>query len=202
MSTNTVTIENIKQKIHEPLAIKLNLIREDLDTKYFFKRIKPIEGVVKYDLSTWSHFPTTLDTAKLLAKTVTKEFASNKKYNGYVVNVFFHLDKKFIRFEIKKYQTFETFNTKLDDISTTEQLETYLNENICSNPGIYMYELSNYVFPEISICKELGKNISSKLETKFVDRKYVVFFNSSSKILKITIQNRIVKPVKKNNIQE
>ncbi len=203
MSTNTENTINTKQKkMHEPLAIKLNLTKENLDTKYFFKRIKPIEGVVKYDLSTWTYFPSTQDTAKLLAKTVTKDFSQNKKYDWYVVNVFFHLDKKFLRFEIKKYQTLETFNIKIDDVSTTEQLETYLDENMGSNLGIYVYELSNYAFPEISVCKELGKNISSKLESKFTDKKYVVFFNPASNSLKITIQNRIVKPVKKNDIQE
>lgn len=199
MSSNTANTENTKQKkIHEPLAIKLNLNKEDLDTKYFFKRIKPIEGIVKYDLSTWSYFPTTQESAKLLAKTITNDFASNKKYDGYVVNVFFHLEKKNIRFQIKKYQTLETFNTKLDDINTTEQLETYLDENIDSSVGIHLFELPNYVFPEISVCKDLGKNISSKFETKFVDRKYVVFFNPNSKNLKITIQNRIVKTLKNN----
>lgn len=203
MSANTENTENTKQKkVHEPLAIKLNLTKENLDTKYFFKRIKPIEGVVKYDLSTWPHFPTTQDSAKLLAKTVTKDFSLNKKYDGYVVNVFFHLEKKFLRFEIKKYQTLETFTIKLDDVSTIEQLEKYLDENMVSNLGVYVYELSNYTFPEISVCKELGKNISSKLESKFVERKYVVFFNPGSKTLKITSQNRVIKPVKKNDVQE
>ncbi len=185
-----------QKKVHEPWAMKLNLTKKDLDTKYFFKRIKAMEGVVKYDLSSWAHFPSDLNQAKELAKKITKDFSLNKKYSGYVVNVYFHLDKKTLRFEIKKYQTLEIKNIILDDMISVDQLEKYFDENVGNELGIYIYQVNNLVFPDLNGCKEVGKNIYTKLESKVQDRAYVVFFNPKSKSVKITIRNKIVKPTK------
>jgi hypothetical protein len=203
MTENTQNLPNVsntfntkEKKTHDPLPIKLNFTKEGLDTKFFFKRIKPSEGVVKYDLTTWPYFPADIESAKQLAKSVSKDFSTNKKYNGYIINVFFHMDKKTIRFEIKKYKTLETISIKLEDITSTEQLEQYLELSVESNVGIYLYELPNYVFPEIDGCKESGKNISLKLESKFNNRKYVVFFNPKAKTLKLTIRDKITKLVR------
>ncbi len=186
----------IKVKKHDPLPIKLNLTKDKLETKYFFKRIKPIEGIVKYDLSTWTNFPADIEKAKEVAKSVSADFATNQKYKGYIVNVYFHLDKKTLRFEIKKYQTLEIKNIILDDMISVDQLEKYFDENVGNELGIYIYQVNNLVFPDLNGCKEVGKNIYTKLESKVQDRAYVVFFNPKSKSVKITIRNKIVKPVK------
>jgi hypothetical protein len=195
---NEQPVQNVEQveqpdtekKVHEPWALKLNLTKKDLDTKYFFKRIKAMEGVVKYDLSTWEHFPSDLTQAKELAKKITKDFSLNKKYSGYVVNVYFHLDKKTLRFETKKYQTLEVNNIVVEHITNDTELEKYLDDNLGAEDSIRVYEVSNYVFPEIETCKTNGKNLSAKFESINKSKKYIVFFNPKAKTVKITVKPR------------
>lgn len=189
----STTGSNLIKKVQEPRPIKLSLTKKDLDTKYFFKRIKAMEGVVKYDLSSWVHFPTDLTQAKELAKKITKDFSSNKKYDGYVNNVYFHLGKKTLRFEIKKYQTLEINNIVVDSITNDEQLEKYLDENLGTEDSIKIFEVKNYVFPEIETCKTNGKNLSAKIEALNKNKKYIVFYNPSAHTIKITIKPRLNK---------
>jgi hypothetical protein len=183
-------------KKHDPLPIKLKFTREKIDTKYFFKRIKPIEGIVKYDLTDWTYFPTDLDKAKEIAKKISHDFSQNKKYNGFVVNVYFHIEKKNLRFEIKKYQTLEIVSIKIDEITNNDEIEKYLDGNLGNEIGVKLFELQNYVYPELDMCKELGKKIAVKFESINPDRKYIVFFNPKAKTLKITIHKKIIKPNK------
>ncbi len=187
------TGSNPVKKVQEPRPIKLSLTRKDLDTKYFFKRIKAMEGLVKYDLSSWAHFPTDLTQAKELAKKITKDFSSNKKYDGYVNNVYFHLGKKTLRFEIKKYQTLEINNIVVDSITNDEQLEKYLGDNLGTEDIFNVFEVKNYVFPEIETCKSNGKNLSAKFEALNKNKKYIVFYNPSAHTIKITIKPRVTK---------
>jgi hypothetical protein len=64
--------------------------------------VKPIVGVVKYDFSTWSLFPTTVSQSRELALKWSNSFEKRKNFIGKSVIIFFHLQMKTIRVEVKE----------------------------------------------------------------------------------------------------
>lgn len=69
---------------------------------YIHHSIRPIVGVVKFDFSDWKLFPTTQEQAKSLALKWSSSLEKRKDFVGKSVVVFFHLDMKTIRVEVKE----------------------------------------------------------------------------------------------------
>jgi hypothetical protein len=63
--------------------------------------VKPIDGVVKYVFSDWSIFPNNITTAKELALKWSDSFEKRKDFANKSVIIFFHLQHKTIRVEVK-----------------------------------------------------------------------------------------------------
>jgi hypothetical protein len=187
--------KNFKRTDLKPIKFDFNGSSDELIKKFFFK-VKPIEGIVKFHLINWVEFPTELEQAKSLAKDWAKKFSEHKKFNGLVTNIYFHLEKKTIRFEVKKYivteiKKFTLVKADLDDFS--EQILNYKKQVfdlIESNKGIWLFDSSCWEGLELDKCKELGKLWAQELETRedFAGLKVVVFLNPSKKNIKVTIK--------------
>jgi hypothetical protein len=63
--------------------------------------IKPINGVLKFEMVNWKLFPTTPEQAKGLALKWSKSIEKRKDFVNKTVVIFFHLDMKTIRVEVK-----------------------------------------------------------------------------------------------------
>ena len=64
--------------------------------------VKPIVGVVKYDFSTWTLFPTTIAQSRELSLKWSNSFEKRKDFVNKSVIIFFHLQMKTIRIEVKE----------------------------------------------------------------------------------------------------
>lgn len=64
--------------------------------------VKPIIGVVKYDFSNWILFPKNIAQAKSLAPKWSNSIEKKKSFSGKSVVIFFHLELKTIRVEVKE----------------------------------------------------------------------------------------------------
>ena len=64
--------------------------------------VKPIIGVVKYDFTTWHLFPTTIAQSKELALKWSSSFEKRKDFANKSVIIFFHIQMKTIRIEVKE----------------------------------------------------------------------------------------------------
>lgn len=150
----------------------------------FFTKVKPIEGVVKYKMVSWENFPKTIDEAKKLSLTWVNLFNNNSLYQGLKVVIYFHLDKKTIRFELKKNDT-QVVN--LDKESNVLDVVKTFSYQI--NTVLFNCEQTNF-FDSLKLddCKELGKTISLQLENIHLDKKFIVFVNPNNKSIKITIK--------------
>jgi hypothetical protein len=89
--------------------------------------VKPKVGVVKYDFKSWYLFPTNVSQAKELALKWSNSFEKRKDFVDKNVIIFFHLEMKTIRVEVKQKKT-ETDNENKSDnenktVKTEEQLE-------------------------------------------------------------------------------
>ncbi len=161
----------------------------------FLKKVRAKEGVVKYHMNSWTSFPTDLLLAKDIAKDWAKKFTSNPKYNGFIVNIYFHLDKKTIRFQVKKYvQTqINTFVIQEDNVEIgSDNCYNMIIEKLEANLSINTFVFEKIEkFPTLQECKEIGKKFSSNLEQseKLKGYKAIVFINPSTSSLKITVKN-------------
>ena len=81
--------------------------------RFLHHSVKPIVGVVKYDFSDWQLFPTTIAQAKELALKWSDSLEKKTNFAGKSVVIFFHLEIKTIRVEVKTRQgyVFETPET-------------------------------------------------------------------------------------------
>jgi hypothetical protein len=149
----------------------------------FFSKIKPMEGIVKYKMVNWEKFPKTLEEAKKLSMEWVGLFNTNKLYQGLKVIIYFHLDKKTIRFELKKNNTSYVSLEKDSNVLDVIMRNNYEQNNLV----LFDCIKTNYFDPlNIDNCKELGKNISFELEKKYSDIKFIVFLNLKNKSIKIT----------------
>jgi hypothetical protein len=88
--------------------------------RYLHHSVKPIIGVVKYDFSDWQHFPTLVKTCKELAYKWSKSIEKKKQFTDKSVVIYFHLQLKTIRVEVKT-------KTNLENLKNLENLENKLN---------------------------------------------------------------------------
>ncbi len=151
----------------------------------FFSKVKPIEGIVKYKMVNWENFPKSSEDAKKLSLEWVENFKSNVQYSGLKTSIFFHLEKKTIRFELKKDNT-QIININ-EDSNPVESIESY--DYTDSNCVLFSYIQTNF-FDNLNLdqCKDLGKSISNKLESKYSNKKFVVFLNPTNKSIKITVK--------------
>ncbi len=174
-----------------PINIKFTGTSEKLIGYLMKKRIKALEGIVKYKID-WEGYPKDLESAKKLALEWSKLFADNKKYSGFYANIYFSMKKPTMRFEIKKYVKLEIHSEKItDSVENDDQFKNIVfNKVNKSTSGIYNYQFETMEkFPELSACKEYGKTWSQELESNpdNCPHKYVVFFNPSVKTVKVTV---------------
>lgn len=149
----------------------------------FFSKIKPIEGIVKYKMVNWEKFPKTSDEAKKLSLEWISLFNANKSYQGLKVIIYFHLDKKTIRFELKNNNTSQISLEKDSNVLDIIMTNNYEKNNLV----LFDCVKTNYFDPlNIDNCKELGKSISLELEKKYPDIKFIIFLNLNNKSIKIT----------------
>ena len=82
--------------------------------RFLHHSVKPVVGVVKYDFSTWNLFPTTISQAQELAVKWSNSFEKRKDFVDKSVIIFFHLQMKTIRVEVK------TNSTKINSVGQTD----------------------------------------------------------------------------------
>lgn len=63
--------------------------------------IRPMVGIVKYELPSWSLFPTSVEQAKELAYKWSASLEARKDFSNKKVIIFFHLYHKTVRVEVK-----------------------------------------------------------------------------------------------------
>ena len=187
-----------------PLVKKTSTDQKSIEYKFdgssdellqnFFKKIRAKIGVVKYHMKSWSSFPTDLENAKSLGKDWAIQFTKNSKYNGFIINIYFHIQHKTIRFQVKKYVQVQnnSFNIQdVNDLTNEIPVNTFM-EKLEPIPSINTFIFDNVdSFPELEYCKEMGKNLSKLIEQtdKFKGFKAIVFLNPSKKSVKITLTN-------------
>ena len=69
---------------------------------YIHHHIKPMIGVVKFDFSDWQLFPTSVKQAKELAQKWSDSIEKRKDFQNKIVIIFFHLELKTIRIQVKE----------------------------------------------------------------------------------------------------
>lgn len=161
--------------------------------KQFFKKIKPIEGVVKYKMINWENFPKDIDESKKLAKYWSKQFLLNPNYSGLTVNLYFHLVHKSIRFEIKKYNIIS-----LTDLLNIDDCKNKIFNLLNTHENKYTFNLSNFSdFPNLDNAKIIAKQWADEIESldTFKDFKVIVFFNHSLSFVKIIFSKKDIKDI-------
>ena len=134
----------------------------------------------------WSKFPSTLDQAKSESIKWINLFHESKPYDGLKISIYFHLEKKTIRFELIKSN-----GIIVDLKSEQDPIDYILNFNyLDSKEIIFKSDKTNFFNESISIdkCKEVGKNLSTQLEEKYSENKFVVFLNPNKKTIKIKVK--------------
>ncbi len=198
--------KKLKRTDLKPIEFDFNGSSDELIKKFFFK-VKAMEGIVKYHMINWEGFPTDSSQAKSLAKDWATKFSSiqgkNKKFKGFIVNIYFHLEKKTIRFEVKKYirsnevevegEANDKINIKHFILTGADNSDGYKNQifsNLLNQSGIYKFDSSCWDILELNECKRLGKSWALELESReeFAGLKVVVFLNPSKKNIKVTIK--------------
>jgi hypothetical protein len=205
-------LEKVQEQTQEKVQEQKKLKRTDLKPlkfsfvgssdeliKKFYSKVKAIEGVVKYKMVDWEGFPTDSSQAKSLAKDWATKFYSlqgqNKKFEGFIVNIYFHLEKKTIRFEVKKYIKSNEVEIKIKHIvlTSSDNSDGYKNQifsNLSNQVGTYTFDSSCWDILELNECKRLGKSWALELESRedFAGLKVIVFLNPSKKNIKVSIK--------------
>ena len=151
----------------------------------FLKKIKPIEGIVKYKMVAWNEFPTDIESAKLMGKTWVDKFHLTNLYNGLSISIYFHFEKKTIRFELKSKKSNLISLESNDDVE--EKIISY--EYVSNSIIVFDCNMTNYFdLCDLEKCKIIGKKLSEELEIKNVNNKFIVFLNPSKKTIQITIK--------------
>jgi len=149
----------------------------------FFKKIKPIVGIVKYKMVNWDKFPLSQTEAQSLSVEWNKKFESNELYSEFKVGIYFHLTSKTIRFELKHKKI-------IIELKSSDLVE----EVILSHPNYiptktiqFECEKTNYFENfNLEMCKTKGKEIADKLELSYPPNKFVVFLNQNANTITVT----------------
>jgi len=149
----------------------------------FFKKIKPISGIIKYKMIKWNEFPKDNDEAKNLSKLWIKKFNKNSNYSNVNVNIFFHITKKVIRFEVK-----EKNMIKIDNL----ELNSFL-ENLKPEKNTLYFDISDIEnlesLSDIDKSKDFSKNLALEIEKSYSENKIkaIIFVNNNKKYVKINL---------------
>lgn len=106
------TSSNITEQLPENVICKQSTDRKPIIIKgfqggynnclrYIHHSVKPMVGVVKYDFTDWQLFPKNINQAKELAYKWSNSLEKKKEFAGKSVVIFFHLQLKTIRVEVK-----------------------------------------------------------------------------------------------------
>lgn len=154
----------------------------DFIIQSFLNKIKPIKGIIKYKMVSWEDFPSNQEEAKLMSKKWIEYLHNSKLYDNLKITIYFHLDKKTIRFELKEKNQ-DIIN--LESEENVENIITQYDYNI-NNNVIFKCEKTNYFDNyDFERCKITGKKISEELEKKYILNKFLVFLNINKKIISI-----------------
>ncbi len=149
----------------------------------FFKKIKPMVGIVKYKMVNWDKYPISQAEAQALSIEWSKRFESNELYSEFRVGIYFHLVSKTIRFELR----FKNVIIHLGLSDLVEEVILSKTNYVVGKTIIFECGETNYFEnSNLEICKSKGKELAEKLEQTYSPNKFVVFVNSSSKLIKIT----------------
>jgi len=149
----------------------------------FFKKIKPINGIIKYKMTKWSDFPKDNEEAKTLSKLWIKKFNKNSNYSNVNVNVYFHVTKKVIRFEIKEKNTIKIDNLEFNSFM----------ENLKPEKNKLFFDISNVEnlenISDLEKSKDFSKNLALEIEKTYSENniKAIVFVNNLKKYVKINL---------------
>jgi hypothetical protein len=145
----------------------------------FFKKIKPINGIIKYKMTKWNEFPKDIEEAKTLSKLWIKKFNKNSNYSNVNVNIYFHVIKKIIRFEVK-----EKNMIKIDNL----ELNSFL-ENLKPEKNTLFFDISDIGNIDIDKSKDFSKNLALEIEKYYSENniKAIVFVNNIKKYVKINL---------------
>lgn len=180
METTNEKKENIDPKPH------ICFTNCDFDTmvEIFFKKIKPMEGVVKYKMVGWEKFPSNLEEAKTLGLEWSKKFKLNNAYSGFAVRIYFHLLSKTVRFELKTKISNEQINLVL-----TDMVEDKILSNCYAKNKTYLFDCNKTEYFQnfnLELCKTKGKELAEKLELKYPENKFIVFLSLEKSSIQIT----------------
>ena len=180
---NVLVNEKIEKTNTDPKP-HICFLNTDFETlsELFLKKIKPMEGIVKYKMVEWKLFPIDLENAKSMSIKWVEKFHSTNLYNEFRIKIYFHLEKKTIRFELRSKNT-NIINFLLDD-NVEEKILSY--EYHQDTSILFNCEKTTY-FDECDLekCKILGKKLSKELEKKYTTNKFVVFLNLNKKTIQI-----------------
>jgi hypothetical protein len=185
-------MENLEQKIE----IKKNTntdpkphicyFNDDFESivNIFFQKIKPMEGIVKYKMVAWDKFPVSVEEAKTIGLEWAKKFQSSTPYYDFKVSIYFHLTSKTIRFELKQKNSI--IKLEPDDIVENKILSTtYILEKTIKFDCVRTKYFEEF---NLEMCKQKGKELALGLESQYLNNKFIVFLNPSSKTIQITMK--------------
>lgn len=155
----------------------------------FLKKIKPMEGIVKYKMVGWNEFPTNIESAKSMSKLWIDKFHLTNMYNEFSIRIYFHLEKKTIRFELKSKNSNLVNLVNLVNLCSDDVVEEKIlsREYVSNSSVIFDCGETNYFDShDLVQCKNTGKRLSEELESKYTTNKFVVFLNPNKKIIQIT----------------
>lgn len=158
----------------------------DSDTllEIFFNKIKPMCGIIKYKMVNWDSFPSSISEAKTLAESWTKKFKTNSLYDDYKVIIYFHLEKKTIRFELKNKKNIIPEYFEIEETLDVEN-KIILNKYLPVHNYIFNCNKTNYFDNyDLEKCKNKAVELSKKLE--FIHQyKFIIFLNIKEKSIHI-----------------
>ncbi len=157
----------------------------DLETmiQIFFKKVKPMSGIVKYKMVNWEKFPTSQSEAQALSVEWGKRFESNELYSEFMVGIYFHLVSKTIRFELK----YKNIIVPVKSSDLVEEIILSQTNYVRGKTTQFKCDETNYFENfNLEMCKSKGKELAERLEQSYSQYKFVVFLNPTAKIINIT----------------
>lgn len=182
-NTNEVD-ENVEKKNTDPRPVIFDF-DEDSDKllETFTNKIKPIAGIIKYKMTKWEEFPKDKEEAQKLSKSWINFFNKNDKYDNVNFKIYFHLERKTIRFELSERNIID-----IDDL----EVSTFL-KHIEPKEKTYYFDISNYSDLESLNVKKFSKNLAINIEKVYANEniKTIIFINTANNYLKMTLKNKI-----------
>lgn len=150
----------------------------------FFKKIKPMEGIVKYKMAGWDKFPESVEEAKSMSLEWVKKFQLFNTYSDFNVGIYFHLTSKTIRFELKQKKSLIKLEQD-EDVEKKILSTTYMLEKTVIFDCVNTKYFADF---DLTTCKTKGKELALGLESQHINNKFIVFLNSSFNTIQITMK--------------